>query len=96
MIWPTINNIFRGQIIIKLSLITSALIAGCSTSLVAMNDFPGAETHEVDLVAGITEVSLNDAGITARAFTFNGTLPGPQITMRVGDTAIIHFKNELP
>lgn len=96
MIWPSFNNIFRGQIIIKLSLITSALIAGCSTSLVAMNDFPDAETHEVDLVAGITEVSLNDAGITARAFTFNGTLPGPQITMRVGDTAIIHFKNELP
>jgi FtsP/CotA-like multicopper oxidase with cupredoxin domain len=53
-------------------------------------------THELDLVAGVTEVTVNDAGLVARAYTFNGTSPGPQLMMQVGDTAVIHFKNELP
>ena len=34
-------------------------------------------------------------GITARAETFNGAIPGPTFHLKVGDTVIVHFVNHL-
>jgi nitrite reductase (NO-forming) len=33
-------------------------------------------------------------GTTMTYFTFNGTVPGPMIRVRVGDTVEVHFRNE--
>lgn len=35
------------------------------------------------------------AGVTWNAWTFNGTVPGPTLRVRVGDTVRIHFTNNL-
>jgi FtsP/CotA-like multicopper oxidase with cupredoxin domain len=34
-------------------------------------------------------------GVTARALTFNGAIPGPTFKLEVGDTVIVHFRNAL-
>ena len=33
--------------------------------------------------------------MTANALTFNGTIPGPTFRLKVGDTVIVHFENDL-
>jgi hypothetical protein len=57
---------------------------------------PDPDILEVNLVAAVRQVELNDSGLMANAHTFNGTIPGPELRMKVGDTAIIHFTNRLP
>ena len=52
---------------------------------------PG-ETHDIDLV--ITEEPMTIApGFVQRVWTFNGTVPGPVIRVKVGDTIRVHLKN---
>lgn len=34
-------------------------------------------------------------GVTASVLTFNGTIPGPQFRLKVGDTVIVHFVNNI-
>jgi FtsP/CotA-like multicopper oxidase with cupredoxin domain len=34
-------------------------------------------------------------GVMASALTFNGTLPGPELRLKVGDTVIVHFENHI-
>ena len=49
-------------------------------------------THDIDLV--IEEKSMTIApGYVVRAWTFNGTVPGPVIRVNQGDTIRIHLKN---
>jgi len=53
---------------------------------------------------GVVELRLTAAparlelvpGKPTDAFAFNGTVPGPTIELREGDSVIIHFRNELP
>ncbi len=35
------------------------------------------------------------SGVTASVLTFNGTVPGPEFRLHVGDTVIVHFKNDI-
>ncbi len=56
---------------------------------------PDPHVVEVDLVAREADVDLG-RDQRVRAWTYNGTLPGPQITARAGDRLIVHFRNELP
>ena len=52
---------------------------------------PG-ETHDIELV--ITEEPMTVApGFVQKVWTFNGTLPGPVIRVKVGDTIRVHLKN---
>ena len=52
---------------------------------------PGA-THDVDLV--ITEEEKTVAtGFVQKVWTFGGTVPGPVIRVKVGDTVRVHLKN---
>ena len=56
------------------------------------NSAPGVV--EIDLVASVSTVNLN--GTPTSMWTYNGQVPGPLIRTHVGDTLIIHFKNQLP
>jgi nitrite reductase (NO-forming) len=50
------------------------------------------DVHDIDLV--ITESEMTVApGFVQKVWTFNGTVPGPVIRVKVGDTIRIHLKN---
>ena len=52
---------------------------------------PG-DVHDIDLV--ITEAEMTVApGFVQKVWTFGGTVPGPAIRVRVGDTIRVHLKN---
>lgn len=51
------------------------------------------QTVRVDLVAEEIVGQLAD-GTVMTYFTFNGTVPGPMLRVRVGDTVEVHFRNE--
>jgi nitrite reductase (NO-forming) len=53
----------------------------------------GPATVRVDLTAKEVEGQLA-AGATFSYFTFNGSIPGPMIRVRLGDTVELHLKNE--
>jgi FtsP/CotA-like multicopper oxidase with cupredoxin domain len=54
---------------------------------------PDPNIVEVDLTARLADVVI--AGTKVRAWTYDGTLPGPLIRTKVGDRLIVHFRNEL-
>lgn len=71
--------------------------AGCSTPQRVVVDLnPDPHVLELNLVAAEREVTLTESGLRARALTFNGTTPGPELRLQVGDTAVVHFSNRLP
>src|SRR4029078_6393076 len=47
-----------------------------------------------DLVAKLAEVEVSP-GLKAKAWTYDGGLPGPLIRAKVGNRVIVHFTNEL-
>jgi FtsP/CotA-like multicopper oxidase with cupredoxin domain len=56
-----------------------------------------ADPHivEIELEARITEMEIIPGKVTP-VWTYDGTLPGPQINVNVGDRLIVHFKNSVP
>lgn len=52
------------------------------------------QTVQVELIAQEVVGQLAD-GTTMTYFTFNGTVPGPLLRVRVGDTVQIHLSNEM-
>lgn len=56
---------------------------------------PSPNVVEIALEAKIAQVELAP-GRRVPMWTYNGTLPGPRIEARVGDTVRIRFKNSLP
>lgn len=56
---------------------------------------PDPRVLEVEFTArpAVVEVS---GGLKANAYTYNGTIPGPELRARVGDLVIVHFSNALP
>lgn len=57
--------------------------------------FPDGKLVEVDIVAAETEVELVD-GKRIKVWAYNGTVPGPTIRVRLGDTLRVKFTNQLP
>ncbi|HEU5101232.1 MAG TPA: multicopper oxidase domain-containing protein [Roseiflexaceae bacterium] len=49
-------------------------------------------THDIDLVTEEKDMTVAP-GFVQKVWTFNGTVPGPVIRVRVGDTVRIHLKN---
>jgi nitrite reductase (NO-forming) len=49
-------------------------------------------THDIDLVVEEKDMTVA-AGFVQHVWTFNGTVPGPVIRVKVGDTIRIHLKN---
>lgn len=56
---------------------------------------PDPRIFETSIVAREARTRLGD-GVLANTYTFNGTVPGPEIRVQVGDTVVVHFRNELP
>jgi FtsP/CotA-like multicopper oxidase with cupredoxin domain len=56
---------------------------------------PAPGTLEIELVAapGRWEIA---PGQSIDGYAYNGTVPGPLIQARAGDTLVVHFRNELP
>lgn len=48
--------------------------------------------HDIDLVVQEKDMTVA-AGFVQHVWTFNGTVPGPVIRVRVGDTVRVHLKN---
>ncbi len=57
---------------------------------------PDPKVLEVNFTARKAVVDVTGTGIKANAYTYNGTIPGPELRAHVGDTVIVHFANELP
>ncbi|MGE0125291.1 MAG: multicopper oxidase family protein [Vicinamibacterales bacterium] len=55
---------------------------------------PDPRVVEVHLTAQVADVEVAP-GQRVRAWTYNGGLPGPLITGKVGDRLIVHFTNQL-
>jgi FtsP/CotA-like multicopper oxidase with cupredoxin domain len=61
----------------------------------AIDEDPSPDVVEFDLRAAPGEIEYLP-GKPAEAWTFNGTIPGPIIRAKVGDSIVVHFTNDLP
>ena len=55
---------------------------------------PDPTIVETTIVAAGTTEDIGN-GVMANLLTFNGTLPGPEFRLNVGDTVIVHYQNNL-
>ena len=55
---------------------------------------PDPDIVETTITAEPASVDLGN-GVTASALTFNGLMPGPEFRLKVGDTVIVHYVNNL-
>src|SRR4051794_22969920 len=55
---------------------------------------PDPNIVETTLTAQDATLDIGN-GVTAKAMTFNGAIPGPTFHLKVGDTVIVHFVNHL-
>jgi len=51
---------------------------------------------EFDLTAAPAKLRLIPGGPLVNVYAYNGSVPGPTIDVREGDSVVIHFHNELP
>ena len=61
----------------------------------AVDRNPDPDVVEVDFEARLARVAIAP-GLEVEAWTYNGTIPGPLIRVKVGDRLIVHFTNNLP
>lgn len=62
------------------------------------------EARDEDPSPGVVEVTLTAAphtmsiveGVSTEVWAYNGSMPGPTIRAKVGDTLVVHFINQLP
>jgi FtsP/CotA-like multicopper oxidase with cupredoxin domain len=60
----------------------------------AQDTNPHPTTFETTIVADEATIDIGN-GVSANAQAFNGTVPGPEFRLNVGDTVIVHFENRL-
>ncbi len=53
------------------------------------------KTVELDMVAAPSEVEIFD-GYKTKVWSYNGTVPGPEIRLKLGETLKVNFTNNLP
>lgn len=56
---------------------------------------PDPDILEIELESKLADIEFRE-GLTTPAWTYGGTVPGPFIRAKVGDTIIVHFRNALP
>jgi FtsP/CotA-like multicopper oxidase with cupredoxin domain len=56
---------------------------------------PDPDIVETTIVAQAAGVDINTPDGDISVLTFNGTIPGPEFRLKVGDTVIVHFRNEI-
>ena len=52
------------------------------------------DIFETTITAEAHTVNIGN-GVNANVLTFNGTIPGPTLRLHVGETVIVHFKNNI-
>ena len=62
----------------------------------AQNVSRTAGVFETTIVAKEVSVAVPGLGTVKNAITFNGSIPGPEIRVKVGDTVIVHYQSQLP
>ncbi|MFZ0656447.1 MAG: multicopper oxidase domain-containing protein, partial [Nitrososphaeraceae archaeon] len=97
------------RILVLTSLLTATFLLASSIALApyfssnvvsAQQDQGQGQVKHVTLIASEKEVevapdnALHPGGITYNAYTFNGTIPAPVISINQGDTLNITLKNE--
>ena len=55
---------------------------------------PDPNVFEATITALPAAVDVGN-GLLASVLTFNGSVPGPELRVKVGDTVIVHFKNQI-
>jgi FtsP/CotA-like multicopper oxidase with cupredoxin domain len=55
---------------------------------------PDPNIVETTIVAQPAAIDIGN-GVLASVLTFNGTVPGPEFRLKVGDTVIVHFENNI-
>ena len=97
---------------VRLLLVVAAVLAGCSgkddvpaeppaawDSDIALRQpvdrDPNPNVLEIDMRAYVADVEVLP-GKVSKMWTYDGGVPGPLIKAKVGDTLIVHFKNDLP
>ena len=76
----------------RLALLATVVVAA-SWLGAACRSRPG-QVHEVDLTAAPAQAVLID-GRETEVWAYNGTVPGPTLRIRLGDTLRVHFQNQL-
>ena len=56
---------------------------------------PDPAIVEINMEARLSTVEIEE-DVEVEAWTYNGTIPGPLIRVRVGDRLIVHYTNQLP
>src|SRR4051794_20547569 len=73
----------------------SAAYAGNPYAAVQVVDTnPDPDIVETTITALPAAIDIG-GGVLASMLTFNGTVPGPQFRLKVGDTVIVHFQNHI-
>jgi len=83
---------------------TFTFLALASLALPAAAQFNPPEAVDINPDPNIVEVNLTAAettwqflpGIDTDVYAYNGSVPGPTIRTKKGDTLIVHFQNDLP
>jgi FtsP/CotA-like multicopper oxidase with cupredoxin domain len=87
--------LFLAALVSRASESARATSGGSSYDIPVVTDTnPAANIVETTITADETTVDIGN-GVTAHAQTFNGAIPGPTFQLNVGDTVIVHFKNEM-
>jgi FtsP/CotA-like multicopper oxidase with cupredoxin domain len=61
-----------------------------------VDENPDPNVVELHLEAAETTKRFPGATAPTPVWAYNGTIPGPLVDAKVGDTVIVHFKNSLP
>mgnify|MGYP006258681713 CR=1 FL=1 len=56
---------------------------------------PSGVVHEFDLVAAPSTLEVAD-GLDVEVWSYNGTVPGPELRVQLGDTVVVNLDNQLP
>lgn len=76
------------------SLLLLVLLLGCAPGEAGPKKYPPTgKTKTFDLVARDVEWTVGP-GAVYRAWTYDGTVPGPQLDVIAGDTVVINLRNE--
>jgi suppressor of ftsI len=85
--------------IMPASVALAVLFVGPSGSAAQISELPRIDEspglREISVIAAPARVSLIP-GARTDVYAYNGTVPGPTLELREGDTVVIRFRNELP
>lgn len=90
-----IKQSFLSLAILACLLLARSAAAGHLDIPAAVDTNPDPNIYETTLVAMETSLDVDGDGSMETLNGFNGLVPGPEIRVKVGDTIIVHFINEL-